>query len=140
MEQIWRQQVEIVGRQRYITQPVLDNEAVLNRLLVKGANPSAPEPHRRCTPLHLAAGRGHNERAVRLLLENGADIMARDDSENTPLHLAGKSGTEAVARLLIEKGSVVSAVAVESGNTPLRLAEARGHDAVVKLLKEGAYT
>jgi ankyrin repeat protein len=36
------------------------------------------------TPLHLAAMRGHEE-VVRILLDHGAEINARDDGDNTPL-------------------------------------------------------
>ncbi|KAL3862043.1 hypothetical protein ACJMK2_008040 [Sinanodonta woodiana] len=42
------------------------------------------------TALHVAACHG-NEHVVRLLLENGADINARDKNDNTPLHWCGHS-------------------------------------------------
>ena len=37
-------------------------------------------------PLHLASSRGDAE-TVRLLIEHGADVNARDGGHSTPLHL-----------------------------------------------------
>ncbi|KAK3592587.1 hypothetical protein CHS0354_001754 [Potamilus streckersoni] len=42
------------------------------------------------TALHVAACRG-NENVVRMLIEHGADISARDKNDNTPLHWCGHS-------------------------------------------------
>ena len=60
------------------------------------------------TPLHLAA-QGGKEQVVRLLLEKGADIEARDRTQQTPLHYAAYSGSEKLVRLLLEKGADIEA-------------------------------
>ena len=42
---------------------------------------------------------------VRLLLEKGADLEAKDSNRETALHKAAFRGYEAVVRLLLEKGA-----------------------------------
>lgn len=57
-------------------------------------------------PLHLAACR-ENLRAVRLLLEFGADVSYKDHNQNTALHDAAKDNARNynVYKLLLERGS-----------------------------------
>ena len=63
---------------------------------------------------------------MRLLIDNGADVTAQDESQSTPLHLASESslGSGEVVQLLIEHGADVTAI---DGNrrTPLHLAASR---------------
>jgi ankyrin repeat protein len=58
---------------------------------------------------------------VRVLLEHGADVTARDDTYSTPLHLASSSDSPETVELLIGHGASVNA---QDGNhnTPLFLA------------------
>jgi len=72
------------------------------------------------TPLHWAVAAG-NEAGVRLLLEDGADMSARDNDRRTPLHYATQDRHEVVLQLLLEKGADVSAKDSE-GFTPLHCA------------------
>lgn len=44
------------------------------------------------TPLSIAAGKNHIE-AVRLLLEHGADVIAKDIDDCTPLFRAAQEGS-----------------------------------------------
>ena len=60
---------------------------------------------------------------VRLLVEQGADVTAKDKSSSTPLHLASSFGTPEIVRLLIECGADITAED-ESHRTPLHLASA----------------
>jgi ankyrin repeat protein len=53
------------------------------------------------TPLHAASQEGH-ESVVRLLVDRGANIDARDREGKTALLLAGKTGYRDVVRLLID--------------------------------------
>ncbi|MCK4935754.1 MAG: ankyrin repeat domain-containing protein [Elusimicrobiales bacterium] len=53
------------------------------------------------TPLHIACFKGHLE-IVKLLLENGAAINAKDEKNPTPLHVASIQGHTKIAKLLIE--------------------------------------
>lgn len=52
----------------------------------------------------MAASRG-KEATVKLLLENGADIEAKDSFDQTPLIAAASRGDEATVELLLEKGA-----------------------------------
>ena len=63
---------------------------------------------------------------VRLLIDHGAGVTARDESQSTPLHLASKSslGRGEVVQLLIEHGADVTAIDANR-RTPLHLASSR---------------
>lgn len=98
------------------------------------------------TALQIGASRGH-ENMVRLLLENGADIVAGAKYGWTALHSAAINGHDGVVRLLLETGADIEAKANE-GSTTLHYAArdtygecAEGctsceHKAVVRLLLE----
>ncbi len=57
---------------------------VVRALVDAGADPNAADGVKHCTPLHMAARRGHNAIAE-ALLACGADINARDTKGDTPL-------------------------------------------------------
>ncbi|KAL2059427.1 hypothetical protein ABVK25_000720 [Lepraria finkii] len=87
--------------------------------------------------LHKAAYHGQTA-AVRLLMENGADIEAKDDIHGaTPLQWAVAVGNEVMVTLLLDLGADVNAVDLEDKWTPLHRASDRGHAAMVGLLLEG---
>ena len=85
------------------------------------------------TPLHLASEDGNPE-VVELLLENGADVNAKDDF-GTPLHDASRNGRTEVVELLLERGAEVEAKN-KDGRTPLHDASRNGHTKIAKLLLE----
>ena len=72
------------------------------------------------TPLSAASNQGH-EAVVRLLIEQRAEVSAKDDYGNTPLHAAAIGGHGRVARLLLEAGAKVFEKDDE-GATPLHFA------------------
>jgi ankyrin repeat protein len=69
------------------------------------------------TPLHCAAYQ-KQDKAVKLLLDAGADLDARGDHGRTPLHCAAVAGAVETARLLIQRGADLEAVD-ERDQTPL---------------------
>ncbi|KAH0536662.1 hypothetical protein FGG08_006488 [Glutinoglossum americanum] len=81
--------------------------------------------------LHGAALNGH-EAVTKLLLENGADVNARDDNGWTALDKAAESGHETVVRLLL-KPRLLGVFNNTWSNALLRAAK-NGHQAVVKVL------
>ncbi|KAL4940220.1 hypothetical protein BDV06DRAFT_213639 [Aspergillus oleicola] len=102
-------------------------------------------PTKHFTDLMLASYCGHSA-TTKLLLENGAEIEAKDSEYGrTPLSWAAGNGHEAVVKLLLETGKVDvdskdSNYDVDSrsqyGRTPLSWAAANGHETVIKLLLE----
>jgi ankyrin repeat protein len=91
-----------------------------------------PKSYLNRTPLHVAAEKGH-EGIVRLLIQNGENIEARDGFNQTPLWLAAKKGHEGIVRLLIQNGANIEATGSLNG-TPLWLAAKKGHESIVRLL------
>ncbi len=98
-------------------------------LLEHGANPEFTDASGRALPLHCAARWGDRE-SVRMLLDRGAAVDARDGDGNTPLHSAADAG--AVEELLAA-GADVNAQD-KDGAVPLQIAIGVGNVAVVKTL------
>ncbi len=85
------------------------------------------------TPLHEAAKTGNSD-TLRLLLERGADVTARDNFERTPLLIATDNCTDvAPIALLLSKGAAVNVVD-KDGCTPLHNACHQGCLEAVKML------
>jgi ankyrin repeat protein len=89
------------------------------------------------TPL-IWASRRHNLKDVsvlRLLLEHGAHINAKDHIGCTPLHRVSMKGALEAGHLLLEHGADVEEK-MNDGKTALQFATDRGHGKVVQLLRE----
>lgn len=85
-------------------------------------------------PLSQAAQQGQTG-IVKLLLDKGADVNARDTSgfDMTPLHWASRLGSEDVVALLLERGASSDAIAF-GDRTPLSWAIENGSNSVLRLL------
>ena len=89
------------------------------------------------TPLHNAASKGQLE-VARFLLDNKAQVTAKDNSGSTPLHVAANNGHKAMVELLLGRGADVNA-RDNLQQTPLHLAASEGYQAVAEaLLAHGA--
>jgi ankyrin repeat protein len=95
------------------------------------------------TPL-MSAVRGHHEDIVRLLLEKGADINARNAENQTALMYAAWSVDAGIVRLLIERGADIEACS-KGGTTALSQAlkmtqstEVSSVSEIVQILQDAA--
>ena len=80
---------------------------IVRALVRAGADVNASAGIMRCTPLHMAARRGHTQIA-KALLDCGAAIHAQDRKGEAPLQRAINCRKDAVAQLLRERGAVIS--------------------------------
>lgn len=101
-------------------------------LLAAGVPARATNTIHGATALHNAAAQGHLE-LIRLLLDQGGKINARDVRGATPLCVASFYGQVAAAQLLLERGAAVKA---EPGSStfPLLAATQSGNAQMVALL------
>jgi ankyrin repeat protein len=88
----------------------------------------------RATPLHAALDKGHMEVAL-FLVEQGADVNARDKKCATPLHLASWHGDIKVMKLLIDRIADPNAQNKKK-ETPLVFASENGRLEATRLLLE----
>jgi ankyrin repeat protein len=94
------------------------------------------------TPMSLAALVGSEVpaaslgplEAVKLLLENGAEVDLRSNDGDTPLHKVAMVDRAETARLLLEKGADVNSKTEDDGDTAISLAVLFGSIETFKLL------
>lgn len=85
-----------------------------------------------CSPLFLAAGEGRLN-SVRYLLDQGADVNAREQGARTALTEAAFIGNSSVMKELILRGAEINAVS--DAGTALDIAMQANHPAAIDLLK-----
>ena len=91
------------------------------------------------TPLHKAVNHKHIhqkfEKVVQYLLEQGADVNAKDTFGRTPTHIAVLMGQSEIVKILVEKGARLDVKDV-FGNNTLQCASKSGYTYIAKYLKE----
>ena len=107
---------------------------IVDVLLAAGAEVSAPSRETmKLTPLASALATGHNQIA-RTLIEHGAPVNAKGESDVTPLHTAAARGNIEAATFLLEHGADINATTTD-GKKPIAYAEERNHPDMVEFLK-----
>ena len=110
------------------------NADVAEFLINQGANIDlAANNPMQVAPIHAAVA-GKHRAIARMLVENGANVNARQQQGWTPLHAAAQNGDEELVQLLLEKGADREARS-EGGQTALDLAMVNGHGGVARLLE-----
>src|SRR5436190_9450330 len=89
-----------------------------------------------CTPLLLAAERGHEAVMLLLVGHKDVDVNVADDNGQTPLLFATKKGYEAVVRLLLQREGVNANSCGPGHRSPLWWATDNKHEVLVRLLIE----
>lgn len=118
-------------RQQHFAQATIDGNLRRMRLLhLAGANVNAHGNSGR--PLFLASGEGKLD-VVRYLLDEGADVSAREDSGGTALSEAAYYGHLDVIKELLLRGADINAL--DAQGTALDIAIGKNNTAVVDLLK-----
>jgi ankyrin repeat protein len=95
--------------------------ATVELLLEAGSPPDADLDPNGATPLMGAARYTHGD-VVRLLLDSGADVMRRDQSQETALHRAALTDDVEIIRLLLDAGADPNAREEIFDETPLHVA------------------
>ncbi len=85
------------------------------------------------TALHIASDCGRLD-IVKYLVEQGANVNARDWFPKTPLHWACERSRLEIVEFLVANGADVNAVCDNNGRTPLHYACQRGKLEIVKCL------
>jgi ankyrin repeat protein len=115
----------------------IKNEDVAKVKAILAANPNAVNSvvEKKYTPLHFAAEHGSSNgmEILKLLLDKGAKVEARNHIGQTPLFGAVACDNPEGARILIAEGAKVNA-RQDDGRTPLNWAAANGYCDVAKIL------
>ena len=104
-------------------------------LVTAGAS-TCPLTHTRQSAAHLAAA-NKMPKLLKVLVETGVDIQARDENGQTALHLAAEAGHETCASTLVSAKCNVSCQDSQ-GHNALHLAASNRHSRIVEVLLKSA--
>ncbi|KAF9366255.1 hypothetical protein BGX34_004706 [Mortierella sp. NVP85] len=108
---------------------LLQNDVMLTLSLLKSGCPVSQRDLHGCTPLHLAARRGHME-MVMVLVQLGGDVNSRGERQWTPLHESISQNHSQISSLLVACGADLNAKN-DAGETPEELGRRCGLSANV---------
>ncbi|KAM5253650.1 ankyrin repeat domain-containing protein 23 isoform 3-T3 [Hipposideros larvatus] len=117
-------QLESVDLDTFLKAAAENQEALINKYLADGGDPSAHDKLHR-TALHWACLKGHSQ-LVNKLLEAGATVDARDMLDRTPVFWACRGGHLDILKQLLNQGAQVNA-RDKIWSTPLHVAVRTGH-------------
>ena len=106
--------------------------AVIERMLIAGVDVNLRTDRSKVCPLHAAARSDKNYAVVKLLLDRGVDVNAKDDVRRNPLQIACLNKAIRVAELLLDNGADTDGVCFL--RTALCEACERGNEEIVRLL------
>jgi ankyrin repeat protein len=107
--------------------------AIAHELVRRGADMAAISMNpMEVTPLHSAAAALATE-IVRMLVESGAPVNARQHGGWTALHGAADNGDEEMIKILLQHGADPLAQS-DDGKTPVQIAQLKGREKAVQLL------
>ncbi len=90
----------------------------VKKLIAQGADIDEKGKYGR-NALHAACCYKGRSAIIRLLIDHGANVNARDVAESTPLHFAARYADKQTVELLLTKGADVNAKNKKKGRTPL---------------------
>ncbi|XP_031420505.1 protein phosphatase 1 regulatory subunit 12A isoform X2 [Clupea harengus] len=102
--------------------------------VLAGSGSLAPHPNTQATALHVAATKGYSQ-VLKVLLQCGMDVDARDIDGWTPLHAAAHWGQEEASTLLAEHMCDMTAANIV-GQTPVDVADENLVDCLEELQKK----
>ncbi|WP_157154466.1 ankyrin repeat domain-containing protein [Brachyspira murdochii] len=127
-----------LGYSTPLTEAMYDEELV-RKLIDLGADVNLPAELTGFTPLMASL---HNIAIAELLIENGADIEAKDDDDINVLVYASTYNNEEMVKFLLEKGADANTVCeiknehIDISPTPLMNAAYRGNTNIINMLLE----
>lgn len=117
----------------------LGGVSIIQLLLFFGACPNVPDTKENRTALHFSIDEANDKhhsgrsKVVALLLQNGAEVNARDRKGNTALIAAAERGYEGLVVLLVENKADLNARNGD-GDSAILLGAKGGYEAVVEYL------
>lgn len=110
-----------------------DSLDIAKLLIEEGIDPNIICSLGGITPLYLAA-QNNSPKVAKLLIDNGANIEAKDNQGRTLLSIASRFNCIDTVRLLIEAGADVNQVIEDIGYTPLHCAAFESSIELIELL------
>lgn len=124
------------GHAEELHQAVTDNNIESVKLVLENGadiNQLGPSWYDYGSALHIAVQEGHQEIA-QLLIEKGALVDLRDNSDLTPLHNAAWNGDLGMVKLLLDAGANITARDY-SGATPLACAYSNNRTEIIQFIE-----